>query len=93
MAITRINEFKAVAGKAEQLHAFLKDLIPYISSSAGCQSCEVLVSSEDDHSFVVLEKWQSVDDHQQSVENFPKEQMSAVMPLLGAVPKGVYYQG
>lgn len=92
MAVIRINEFKAVSGKAEQLHAFLKDLVPYILSSDGCLSCEVLLSKHDSHDFVVLEKWQSIAHHQQSVADFPKEQMADVMPLLGSAPKGVYYQ-
>lgn len=44
MGITRINEFQAAEGKAEELFTFLKSLIPYISSSEGCKSCEVLRS-------------------------------------------------
>ncbi|MCE9684808.1 antibiotic biosynthesis monooxygenase [Shewanella sp. AS16] len=93
MTITRINEFVAAEGKAEELFAFLKSLIPHISSSEGCELCEVLQSADDKNRFVVLEKWLSVESHTQSVANFPKEQMQAAMPLFGAPPKGCFYQG
>ncbi|WDE06745.1 antibiotic biosynthesis monooxygenase [Thalassomonas viridans] len=91
MSITRINEFQAAEGKAEELFTFLKSLMSYISSSDGCQSCEVLQSKDNDHMFVVIEKWDNESSHQQSIENYPKEEMAAVMPLFGAPPKGSFY--
>lgn len=91
MNITRINEFIAADGKARELHDFLQSLKPYISSSEGCSSCEVLRNSELEGSFVVIEKWASFGLHKKSVDDFPKEAMQAAMSLLGAPPKGVYY--
>ncbi|WP_281558119.1 antibiotic biosynthesis monooxygenase family protein [Thalassomonas sp. RHCl1] len=92
MSITRINEFLAAEGKAEELFTFLKSLMSYISSSEGCQSCEVLQSQDDENIFVVIEKWDSEHCHKQSVENYPKEKMAAAMPLIGAPPKGSFYR-
>ena len=91
MSITRINEFQAAEGKAEDLFEFLKSLLPYISSSKGCESCEVLRSKDAQDSFVVIEKWDSIESHEKSIESFPKEEMQAAMTLFGAPPKGSYY--
>ena len=91
MSITRINEFQAAEGKEEELFLFLKSLMPYISSSQGCLSCEVLRSEEDNNSFVVLEQWESIESHKKSIANFPKEKMLSAMPLFGAPPKGGYF--
>ena len=91
MSITRINEFKSTENKDEELFEFLKSLIPYISSSEGCLSCEVLQNLDDRSNFVVLEKWESIEHHKQSIENFPKEDMQSAMSLFGAPPKGGYF--
>jgi quinol monooxygenase YgiN len=91
MNITRINEFKATEDKEEKLFEFLNSLVPYISSCEDCLSCEVLRSHDDQSSFVVIEKWNSIESHKKSIENFPKEEMQAAMDLFGASPKGTYY--
>lgn len=91
MNVTRINEFQSASGKEEELFIFLKSLLSYITSSAGSISCEVLRSTESSDTFLVIEKWQSIEDHKKSVGQFPKEQMQAAMNLLGSPPKGSYY--
>ncbi|OMH38360.1 hypothetical protein BGP75_07115 [Motiliproteus sp. MSK22-1] len=92
MTVTRINQFKAAAGKEKDLLSFLHSLVPYISSSEGCLSCEVLQSKDNLDDFVVLEKWLSEESHQKSVENYPKENMQAAMALFAAPPKGGFFQ-
>ena len=89
--ITRINEFQAANGKSEELHSFLKSLGPYITSSDGCVSFEVLRSVSAPSAFAVIERWTDIESHKRSLERFPKEQMQAAMPLFGAPPKGSYY--
>ncbi|MGH1539256.1 MAG: putative quinol monooxygenase [Arenicella sp.] len=91
MSVIRINKFEAAQGKADELFAFLQSLQPYISSSKGCVSCEVLRHHDDTGSFVIIEKWKSIEFHKQSLENYPKEEMQAVMSLLGAPPEGSFY--
>ena len=91
MTVTRINEFKAATGKAEELFSFLKSLVPYISSSEGCLSCEALQSNDSQNDFVVLEKWVSEEFHQKSIENYPKEDMQAAMALFAVPPKGGFF--
>ena len=92
MGITRINDFQAAAGEAENLFQFLKSLVPYISSSEGCISCEVLRNTALSDNFVVIEKWDSIESHQQSIALAPKEKFQEAMKLFGAPPKGNYYQ-
>ncbi len=89
--ITRINQFQAADGKADELHTFLISLLPYISGSAGCISCEVLRNTEDKGAFAVVERWESKEAHQQSIAKFPQEEMQAAMLLFGGPPSGAYY--
>lgn len=91
MSITRINEFEATENKADELYEFLKSLLPYILSSEGCISCEVLRNNEKQSNFVVIEKWESIDSHKKSIEKFPKDEMQAAMNLFGTPPEGRYF--
>ncbi len=91
MNITRVNQFQSAQKKEEELFKFLKSLIPYITSSEGCISCEILRSNESKDQFLVIEKWQSIEAHKKSIELFPKEEMQAAINLFGAAPNGSYY--
>lgn len=102
MAVIRINKFVPAAEKTEALWSFLVELQQYISQSGGCIYCEVYrkelgatagseTKPETQHNFVVIEKWQSKTDHQQSLASFPKDKMQAAMPLIVAPPEGEYY--
>ena len=92
MSITHITEFEAAANQEDALYAFLQSLIPYISSSQGCLSCEILKNTDDASRFVAIEKWVSAESHRNSVEGYPKDDMQAAMSLFGAPPKGGYYE-
>ena len=91
MTITRINQFQSAEGKSQALKVFLTSITSYILGSEGCQSCEVLQQQSDDSCFVVIEKWDSIESHQTSIANFPKDEMQAAMSLFAAPPKGDYY--
>lgn len=92
MTVLRVSEFSAVTGKSAELYTFLESLIPYISSSDGCISCELLKHHDEENQFMMLERWESTEYHQLSVTNFPQQEMQAAMSLFGAPPKGTYYQ-
>jgi len=91
MEFTRINEFYSAPEKNDELFSFLKSLIPYITNSEGCISCEVLRSTESSDKFIVLEKWSSIEAHKKSIALFPKSEMQAAIELFGAPPKGAHY--
>jgi len=92
MSVTRINEFEAIGSKSEELYDFLKSLMSYISSSEGCLSVDLLRHKEELNKFVVIEKWESVEFHQKSIQDYPQEKMQAVMALFSTPPKGSYYK-
>jgi quinol monooxygenase YgiN len=89
--ITRINEFESAPGEAMTLEVFLINLQRHISTSFGCESCEVLKQPDSDGAFVVIERWQSEAAHKASLASFPAEQMQAAMKLFGAPPRCAYY--
>jgi len=91
MSITRINHFTAAQGKEQELLTFLQSLVPYISGSSGCMMCEVLCQHDNNEKFVVIEKWDNVESHQQSLANFPVDEMEAAMALFGQPPSGAAY--
>lgn len=88
MSITRISEFRARAGKSDELRAFLASIVPGIASSPGCQSAQLLQSHDDPARFVVIESWESIEAHQASVTNIPAEALASIMPLLDSPPYG-----
>jgi len=92
MSITRINRFQAAPTKADELHEFLNSILPYISSSEGSLSCEILRDVENSDKFAVIEKWESIESHQKSVAAFPQEKMMNAMALFAAMPEGNYYK-
>ena len=92
MSIKRINEFQAQETKGDECFQFLKSIVPFITSSEGCISCELLRNTDNPLMFVVLEEWDRIESHKKSVQRFPAEQMQAAMSLLGAPPNGNYYQ-
>ena len=91
MSITRINEFRAKDGKAEELRVFLARLIPTIAKIPGCQSCQLLQHHDEPSRFIVLEVWESIEAHQASVKDIPAESLAEVMTLLDGMPTGAYY--
>ena len=91
MTITRINEFQARADMINELQAFLLSIVPSISSSDGCLSCQVLQSHADPTQYVVLEAWDSIEAHQASAKAIPPEMFANVMQLLAGPPRGEYF--
>lgn len=91
MSITRINEFHAKEGRADDLRKFLVSIIPVIESSAGCQSCQLLQCLDDPNRLVVVEIWESVEVHQTSVKSIPPDNFVEIMKMLSETPKGAYF--
>ena len=91
MSIVRVNEFVAAAGKSAELFKFLQALVPYILSAEGCLSCELLKHHEHSDQFMIIERWDNIDNHQLAITNYPQDDMQAAMSLFGAPPKGNYY--
>lgn len=91
MSIVRVNEFTAAAEKSAELFTFLQTLVPYISAAEGCLSCELLKHHEHGEQFMIIERWDSIENHQLAISLYPQEDMQAAMSLFSAAPKGNYY--
>jgi len=92
MPITRINHFKAAAGKERALEDFLAGIISVVIASPGCLSVELLASTEAASRFAIVEVWESVEAHQSAARQIAPDRIAAVMPLLAGKPQGEYYR-
>lgn len=91
MSVTRIGEFQAKEGLAEDLRDFLLSIMPMIKSSEGCESIQLCQSQEDPSKFMMVEVWDNVESHQASVKNISPEKLGEIQPLLAASPSGSYF--
>lgn len=91
MPVVRINEFQAAADRSPALHAFLHAVIGAIKEAPGCREVSLLTDHDDPSRFVIVESWDSIAAHQAAAARIPPEKMAEVKPLLGAPPKGRYY--
>jgi quinol monooxygenase YgiN len=93
MSVTRINEFRARDGKADELRGFLASVVSGMAALAGCQSSQLLQSHDDPIHFVVLEVWDSIEAHQASAKNISPASLARVTELLDGSPRGEYFHG
>lgn len=91
MGVIRLGEMRTGEEQVEEMEAFLLSIVPLITGSDGCISCQLLHSQEDPTLFVMIEVWEDVAAHQASVQNIPPEKLAAIRPLLAAPPSGGYF--
>lgn len=91
MSITRINQFIAKQGHGNTLRDLLRSFLASLDSTPGCQSYQVLQSTEHPDRIVVIEVWDSIQAHQASVKDIPPDALAQVMPLLDGAPSGEYF--
>src|SRR5947207_11182069 len=91
MAITRINEFQSKPDKAAALRDFLRSVIARIIDAPGCQSCELLVQSDDPTRLAIIEVWDSVEAHQASVSRIPPSLLQQAQTLFTVTARVAYY--
>ena len=91
MSIYRIGETQAKPETIEALRDFLLSIMPGIKSSQGCESVTLYQSTDDRTRFTMIEIWDSVESHQASVKNIPREKLAEIGPLLASAPSGHYH--
>lgn len=91
MSVTRINQFLALPGREKNLEQQLGTVIPVIESAAGCLSCQLLRSRKDPARFIVIEVWDDVEAHQESLATIRPDVFEAMKMHLAAPPTGEYY--
>jgi len=92
MSITRINTFRALDDRVDDLKKFLLALLPTIRASAGCQSCQFLQDQTIPSRMVIIEVWDSIEAHHDSLQHVSKASIEEVKTMLAAAPVGGYYQ-
>lgn len=91
MSITRINNFRAREHHAADLKNFLTGILPEIRASTGCQSCELLQDHADPTRIVIVEVWESIEAHRESLRRVPPESIRQAKQFLAEAPCGAYY--
>ena len=92
MSVTRINTFQALDDHIEELNTFLTALLPVIRASAGCQSCRLLQDQTVPARMVIIEVWDSIEAHHESLRHVSQASIDEVKTMLAAPPVGGYYR-
>lgn len=90
MSITRINEFKAQAGKRDALTKAFRTILPVIQAAKGCEHCELLLSDSDAQKLIIIEQWTDTVAHQAAAKHIDPKDFQAIMALLDGKPAGIY---
>lgn len=91
MAITRINNFEAKVGAEQKLYEFLQSVISVIKNCSGCIGCQLLRSTENPASLVIIEQCESIESHQNAASAIPPEKLKEAYGLFSVPPSGRYY--
>jgi quinol monooxygenase YgiN len=95
MSIMRLNEFKALPGKFEELISRFEEIVTQIRTVEGNERCHLYLKVADgvdeDDTLIVLEVWKDIAAHKQAVSAIDPKQFEAVMALLSERPSGQYY--
>jgi quinol monooxygenase YgiN len=92
MTVLRINEFYAMPQKFGQLKVELMGLLPKILDMPGCESCELLSSTEGQDKAVIIEKWSSIEAHQAAARLVDPQDFQKIVGFLKGKPTGKYYK-
>lgn len=92
MSISRIGEVQAKPELVTELREFLLSIMPGIQASKGCESVQLYQSEDDPSRFLMIEVWDTVESHQESVKNIPPEKLGEIRPLLATSPSGSYFR-
>ena len=92
MNIIRINEFHAAAGQSDAALASLRQIVPAIEASPGCQSCELLQGLDKPARVVLVERWDSVEAHKAALRAGQPQAFEQLGKLLDRPPTGAYFK-
>lgn len=90
--ITRINTFTAQPGQSEAVKRHLVAAMKPIEQAKGYILHKVLSGIDEPETIIVIEKWESISDHQAAAAAISSDDIEALMAMLAAPPSGGYYQ-
>jgi quinol monooxygenase YgiN len=85
----RVGQFRAVAGKRDELVAILREAVDGVRQAPGCMVYIVSTTPEDPDLVVVMEVWRNKDDHDRSLQNDAALLLiGRARPLIAGAPQG-----
>jgi len=95
MSIMRVNEFKVLPGKFEELTRHFEKIVAQIRTVEGNERCELYLKVADEidkyGKLIILEVWKDIEAHRNAAAAIDPEQFRTVMALLSERPSGQYY--
>jgi quinol monooxygenase YgiN len=90
--VIRIDEFRSIADRHEELRRALEDILSTVRTSDGCASVDVFQSQTEPERVVVVERWRDQESHQKAMSSIHASALHRVMSLLAEMPAGAYYR-
>ncbi len=95
MSVMRLNEFKPLPGKCQELANQFEAIVAQIRTVEGNERCELYLkvagAANEDEKLIVLEMWKNTTAHKNATAAIDPKQFEAVMALLSERPSGQYY--
>jgi heme oxygenase (mycobilin-producing) len=92
MSVDVVINFQALPGCATELRALLSQGRDISRAADGCESFELYQRDDDEHKFMFLERWASVEAHHENMANniVASGHLSRIIPLIvGPLDNGV----
>ena len=88
MPVDVVINFQALPGRATELRALLSQGRDISRAADGCESFELYQREDDDHKFMFLERWTSIDAHHENMANniVASGHLARIMPLIVGPP-------
>jgi len=88
MSIDVVINFQATEGRAAELLPLLQEGRDISRAAAGCESFELFQRHDDEHKFMFLERWQSLEDHHENMATniVASGHLGRILPLLVGPP-------
>lgn len=88
MSVDVVVNFQALPGKADELLLLLRRGRDTSKAAVGCESFELFRREDDDHKFMFIERWTSIEAHHHNMTANILESghFSKLVPLLAGPP-------
>ena len=88
MSVDVVINFQALPGCATELRALLTQGRDISRAADGCESFELYQRDDDEHKFMFLERWASIDAHHENMANniVASGHLARIIPLIVGPP-------
>jgi quinol monooxygenase YgiN len=88
VSVEVVTSFQALPGQAAELVSLLQEAAEISRAATGCESFQVFQRHDDDHKLLFLERWTSLDEHDDNIAHniIESGQFMKILPLLVGPP-------